>query len=184
MFQYKTFQFGTALTAAALAAVITAGTAQACYTAAERQAAAIRQVHSDFMVAALHCRHRPGQDLTADYNRYVNEFTPEIVAQTRVLKTHFKKQHGQRYLSQFDRYVTSLANDGSRRANKVKGFCSAQRSALRSVVEDGREGLKKTANRTRLRALPELSCPVPENDPVMALKPKADPTGRQITSAD
>lgn len=148
-----------AAVAAFAAAVGFASAHAACFTTAERQAAGVRQIHSDFMVAALHCRHRSVDDLTSSYNEYVKRFTPEIVANTEVLKRYFKRRYGAGYLSAFDSYVTSLANDGARTANFAgPDFCARQRAALQAILAGDASHLRAAANGVELRVMDALTC--------------------------
>lgn len=154
--------FGKAVIGAAFvvsAATVSAGDARAlCYTASEHRAAIIRQMHSDFMVAALQCRNRPDLALTTEFNHYVRRFNADLVVNAEVLQGHFRRHHGGRYLAKFDDFVTGLANDGAIRSVREKGFCETQREALHQVLSASGNGLDEVAARTPLRGAEVADC--------------------------
>ncbi len=94
-----------------VASVALSGTAQAaCWTPAEADAAAVRDLQSRLMVAALRCA-RSEHDLLADYNRFVGSKKPLLQMGNRVLKAHFAKGKNKRQAQKaYDRYAVSLAN--------------------------------------------------------------------------
>ena len=97
--------------AMALASVAISGTAQAaCWTPAEADAAAVRDLQSRLMVATLRCA-RSEHDLLADYNRFVGSKKPLLQMGNKVLKQHFAKGKNRRQAQKaYDRYAVSLAN--------------------------------------------------------------------------
>ena len=82
----------------------------ACWTPAAADAAAVRDLQSRLMVAALRCV-KSDHDLLPDYNRFVRTHKPLLKMGNHVLKSHFAKgttkKNAQR---KYDRYAVSLAN--------------------------------------------------------------------------
>ena len=102
-----------ALAAAALVAPAQAATPtpKACQSAAEINAERVRQIQTEFMVAALKCRKDPQAGVLDRYNAFVRKFSPELVKQSNVLQSYFKRQYGAGHLKRYDSYITKLANE-------------------------------------------------------------------------
>ena len=95
------------LFAAAAAALILTTTAQAaCWSPRAAEAAEIRDLDTMLMVASLRCR-ISGRNFIEDYNSFVRNSRPTLIAANDMLRAQFASSGG---LDAYDRYVTSLAN--------------------------------------------------------------------------
>lgn len=96
--------------ALALAAMMVANPAQACWTNAEQDAAKVANLNMLMMVSALRCR--AGQDnFLAEYNRFVSLNNGAIGAQNAAVKAHFARTDGARAAEgAADRFIINIAN--------------------------------------------------------------------------
>jgi hypothetical protein len=96
--------------ALALAAMMAAGPAQACWTSAEQDAAKVANLNTMMMVSALRCRH--GQDnFLSEYNQFVKVHNPVLGSQNAAVRQHFARTGGTRGAdAALDRFVIAIAN--------------------------------------------------------------------------
>lgn len=96
---------------AALATMIFAQPAQACWTNSEQDAAKVANLNMMMMVTALRCR-KGQDDFLADYNRFVKNNNPVIGAQNAAVRSHFARINGAKSADgAMDRFVIGLANN-------------------------------------------------------------------------
>jgi len=122
--------------AIALGSVAMTGSVQAaCWTPAEVDAAAVRDLQSRLMVAALRCENSE-HSLLADYNRFIRENRPLLRMGNQVLKSHFAKGNTRKQaIKKYDRYAVSLANSygaGSGDLSECKSMQILARTAANS----------------------------------------------------
>ena len=97
--------------------------ANLCLNGPEARAERIRIVQTELMVAALKCRSRPELRLNETYDRFVRDFTPELIENARILSNYFRRGHGAEYEKQLDGFITGLANRISLISTRYPGFC-------------------------------------------------------------
>jgi hypothetical protein len=101
---------GMAAALCALAAMIMASPAQACWTDAEQDAAKVANLNMMMMVSALRCRKGP-DDFLADYNRFVKNNNPVIGEQNAAVRSHFARINGNGNAdAAMDKFIISIAN--------------------------------------------------------------------------
>ena len=96
----------TALVAAGLLTSHVAA-AQTCARKSDHLAFDVAGLKSQLMVTALTCNE---QD---KYNAFVMKYRPDLVEQDKTLNSYFTRAHGKRARTQFDDYITQLANSQS-----------------------------------------------------------------------
>lgn len=107
-----------ALALTAALAVLAPGQAWACMSPAEASAIHVRVLQSDLMVAALLCDQKPR------YNRFVQEFQPELIRHGQTLKAYFQRAHGKSGTRRLNSFITVLANEASQRSITLGGdYC-------------------------------------------------------------
>jgi hypothetical protein len=94
----------------ALAAIIMALPAQACWTNAEQDAAKVANLNMMMMVSALRCRKGP-DDFLAEYNRFVKNNNPVIGSQNAAVRSHFARisDNGNADAA-MDKFIIGIAN--------------------------------------------------------------------------
>lgn len=101
---------GKLATLCALAATMTAGQAQACWTNAEQDAAKVANLNMMMMVSALRCRKGP-DDFLGDYNRFVKNNNPVIGSQNAAVRSHFARINGNGNAdAAMDKFIIGIAN--------------------------------------------------------------------------
>ena len=96
-----------------------------CLTAPEARAERIRIVQTELMIAALRCTSRPELRLNETYDRFVHDFTPQLVENARILSSYFKRRYGTAHQQRLDSFITGLANRISLISGRDPGFCEA-----------------------------------------------------------
>ncbi len=118
---------------AALALVLAPVAEAACYTPAEWEAAEMRMLQSDLMVAALGCGDRDGS-FAAGYNSFVGKHKTSLVSHSQVLQRYYQRIYGSAGTKQFDQFVTQVSNDASERSLQAgAGYCDQARVLLTTV---------------------------------------------------
>jgi len=137
-------------TAAALLLVATLQPAAAasCLTPKEQRATLVRQLQTELMVAALTCARDPGSDLSGRYKAFVERFGDELIANADVLRGYFARAYGKAQNRRFDSFITALANEASRRAMGVQGYCRDAAPRFEAVLGVGGDGLERFAAET------------------------------------
>lgn len=103
-------RIGKAAALCTLAATLTAGSAQACWTNAEQDAAKVANLNMMMMVSALRCRKGP-DDFLAEYNRFVVQNNPVIGAQNAAVREHFARDTGVSNAdAAMDKFIIAIAN--------------------------------------------------------------------------
>jgi hypothetical protein len=143
--------------ALAVAAILTSTTARAeCWTPVAVEAAQVRDLETMLMVASLRCR-LSGNDFIAQYNSFVRDNRPALIAANEELRTHFASSGG---LNAYDSYVTSVANSygggaGGLNCGDMQSILSAAQSAGGSL-----SGLVRLAKSAEVEPkLPGNRCP-------------------------
>jgi phage terminase large subunit-like protein len=96
--------------ALALAAMVTAHPAHACWTSAEADAAKVSNLNMMMMVSALRCRNG-ADNFLKEYNHFVKQNNPVLGAQNTVLKAHFARINGANNAeAATDKFVITMAN--------------------------------------------------------------------------
>jgi len=118
-------RFLAAAGCAALAwASVTPAWAAPCYKTAEVQSKQVRLLQTELMVAALTCRHHAGLGLDSKYNAFVQKYNQRLGHHINVLRGHFKREYGNGFERQYDRFSTDLANQASQRAQGGGSYCA------------------------------------------------------------
>jgi hypothetical protein len=133
----------TILAACVLASISTAASAASstpCLTASEHDAALVRQLQTELMVAALKCAGHSA-DLSGRYNTFVRKFGKEIGANGDTLRGYFSRAYGSGHArSKMDAYITSLANDAVMKTINEPGFCDNMTPVFDKVLTlDGKD---------------------------------------------
>lgn len=97
--------------------------AASCFSKGELEASHVRQLQTEFMVAALTCEKHPTVDLVGKYNAFVKKYQKELGGNAKELKGHFARNYGGSQSKVFDSYMTTLANDASTRGKQSPVFC-------------------------------------------------------------
>ncbi len=79
--------------------------APACEFAADRTAFDIEGLKSQLMLTALACKQ---QD---KYNEFMSRFKPQVASAEAGLATYFKRSYGRQGQTQYDAYITNLADE-------------------------------------------------------------------------
>ena len=94
----------------ALAATMTAGQAQACWSNTEQDAAKVANLNMMMMVSALRCRKGP-DDFLSEYNRFVKLNNATIGSQNAVVREHFARVGGFKNAeAAMDKFIIGIAN--------------------------------------------------------------------------
>jgi hypothetical protein len=117
----------------AFAMLLTAGQALAvpneCTRAADRTAFDTEGLKSELMVTALACKQ---QD---KYNAFMRTYQPAVAAEEKDLTAYFKRVYGKRYHTEYDEYISNLANAQSDNSLKSgTAFCSEFQSMFDEVM--------------------------------------------------
>ena len=104
-----------------------------CLTAEETSAVQVRQFHLRLQVAALKCDD-PAWGIRDRYNGYVSKFGPALSSNAQSLRAALKRTGFARNETQFDRYITRLANDVSLSAPSSVDYCRQHLSMLDEVL--------------------------------------------------
>jgi hypothetical protein len=139
----------SAIAALCMAALSAAPASAACWTAAEVDAAKVRELETMLMVNALRCRHS-GEDFLGSYNHFVREGRVALTRVNETLRGHFAASGTG--LNGYDRYVTALANRHGAGGTGLdcgdfKSILSAARAEKGSM-----SGLVRLANDAQVRA--------------------------------
>ncbi len=128
-----------------------------CFTPSETAAVQVRQFHLRLQVAALKCDD-PAWGIRDRYNGYVSKFSPALSSNARALRAALKRTGQARSETQFDRFITRLANDVSLSAPSSAEYCHQHRSMLDEVLAAPREALPAIA--AQHETTPAASCSV------------------------
>lgn len=93
----------------------------------------VRLLQTELMVAALQCRQAPQYDFSSKYNAFVMQFSQPLTQNANVLKEHFRKSFGGNHMTQFDRYMTRIANDAGQRGMH-SSYCQNMMPVFESVL--------------------------------------------------
>lgn len=104
-----------------------------CPTQTALQAAQVRVLQTELMVAALQCRNDPAFDHSAKYNAFISQFSSSLSQHGKALQDHFRKAFGGDHQRQLDRYVTRLANDAGQRGTTT-GYCQTMAPLFERVL--------------------------------------------------
>jgi hypothetical protein len=103
--------------------------AEPCASHIDQGAFDTAALKSELMVVALTCNQRD------QYNRFVQQFRPDLAREERALDSWFGRAYGHRARQMHDDYITNLANaesqQGVRRGNL---FCSEHASLFPAVL--------------------------------------------------
>lgn len=103
--------------------------AEPCASHIDQGAFDTAALKSELMVVALTCNQRD------DYNRFVQQFRPDLAREERALDSWFSRAYGHRARQMHDDYITNLANaesqQGVRRGNL---FCGEHASLFPAVL--------------------------------------------------
>jgi hypothetical protein len=125
------------------ALLVPGGTAIAqCLKPKERTAVHVRMLQTELMVAALSCRAVPGRDFTAEYNSFVRKHGDRLVGHARVLQAYFSSTYGSESRRHLDAFITSLANDASRRSMSSPTFCDESVGLFHEALQVERSDLE------------------------------------------
>ncbi len=90
--------------------ILSAQSAQACWSDNEAQAASIANLNMMMMVTALRCR-KGDYNFLAEYNHFVKNNNAALGAQNAVIKARFARMNGtQRAEAEMDGFTVGLAN--------------------------------------------------------------------------
>ncbi len=146
------------------------GTLQAaslCLTAPEARAERIRIVQTELMIAALRCTSRPELRLKETYDRFVRDFTPQLVENARILSNSFKRRYGAAHQEQLDSFITGLANRISLVSGRDPGFCEAAAGFGGALLASGRRAFPEARLDDPLLIEPDLPlCPTVAAQPI------------------
>lgn len=104
-----------------------AGAIARCLESKERAAVDVRIVQTELMVAALSCRAVPGRDFTDAYNAFMRTYGERLADYGRTLKAYFAASYGANGDNRLNAFITSIANDASRRSMDKAAFCDNAR---------------------------------------------------------
>ncbi len=110
------------------------GLAASCFSKAELEASHVRQLQTEFMVAALSCEKHPTVDITGKYNAFVKKYQKELGSNAKDLRGHFSRNYGASQSRAFDAYMTTLANDASMHGQKSAAFCEVTDLTIDKVL--------------------------------------------------
>ncbi len=147
--------------ALALAAMLIAQPAQACWTEKEQDAAKLANLNMMMMVSALRCRN--GADNFLDkYNQFVRLYNPLLGSHNATIRSHFARTNGARAAeAASDRFVIGIANNYG--AGHDSMDCGELRSLASTLSERGHDAasLLALADATiETIPLPGGACPV------------------------
>ncbi len=116
--------------------------AQACYTAAEWQAADVRAFEIDMENAALACHADPA--FGAAYQALQSKQAAALAHADQTLQRYYRRSYGAAATRNYDRFVTQIANRAAQRGSAA-GFCDQQLAALRGASQGSAAGLQSAA---------------------------------------
>ena len=103
--------------------------AQTCARGPDHLAFDVAGLKSQLMVTALTCNE---QD---KYNAFIMKYRPDLVEQDKNLNSYFSRAHGRRARSQFDDYITQLANSQSQYGlRRGTLFCDENKGIFEEVM--------------------------------------------------
>jgi hypothetical protein len=111
-----------------------------CFSAEEASAVQVRQLHLRLQVAALKCSD-PAWGLRDRYNGYVSKFGGSLSSNARSLRAALKRTGEARTETQFDRFITRIANDISLASENSSDYCQQHRAMLDEVLAAPRDAL-------------------------------------------
>lgn len=158
------------LTVLVSALAATAAAKPPCFNAAEMRAAQMRQLHVQLQVASLNCR-AGFPELPGQYASYVQRFAPALNSNAKVLEDHFSQHFGKDHRRQFDRFVTSLANEESQRAHQIPDYCEDHAPLFDKIMGLKHQELEGFA--ARAVAHPVAAACAAETKPAKTDKPAA-----------
>lgn len=133
--------------------------AQTCARAPDHLAFDVAGLKSQLMVTALTCNE---QD---KYNAFVTKYRPDLVAQDKNLNGYFTRAHGRRAKTQFDDYITQLANSQSQNGlRRGTLFCEENIGIFDEVMalKSGAELSDFAAGKTLSQPVTLTTCTTPE----------------------
>lgn len=105
-----------------------------CLEAAEAEAARLRVVQTELMIAALRCHGRGKFDSRAIYDRFVHDYAPFLTKNARILTVFFERQYGASFEHRQDRFITDVANRVSAASNLDPDFCDTAAALGKSLL--------------------------------------------------
>lgn len=126
MKRYRGILLGV-VTAASVVMATTNGQAANSHRERIEDAMRVRMFQTEMMVAGLGC------NALETYNNFVRVFETQLVANSVLVRAHFKSLHGNRKgTARLDRFLTRLANAASQMNSRdAHNFCSTARAILR-----------------------------------------------------
>lgn len=115
--------------------------ADSCASLEEMEAVEARVLQTELMVAALTCKQ------SSQYNAFVTQHKKELMSQGKMLKNYFARVHGRSHESKLNSFVTSLANQVSRRSmgKALPAYCS-ETAGLFQSIQSPKSSLKSIAS--------------------------------------
>ena len=133
--------------------------AQTCARPADKEAFEVAGLKSQLMVTALTC------NVNEKYDAFVNTHRPYLVNQDKVLNAYFTRAHGRRARTQFDDYITQLANSQSQNGLK-RGtlFCAENATIFDEIaaLKNGNELPDFAAGKALAQPVALTTCTTPE----------------------
>lgn len=98
------------------------------------EAASVRTLQSELMVAALACPGDLGISLTRNYNRFVRHYSPALLRSANTLRAHFQVIYGAKHAIYFDSFLTHLANLASLNSIREAAYCEDRAKLVEAVL--------------------------------------------------
>jgi hypothetical protein len=117
----------------------------ACWSPAETSALKVRQMQVFLMVSALQCTLRGDTGMRASYNRFIKNSARELTGNAALLKARYAADHGAGGVTQFDRYMTQLANNFSADP-AASSDCSRVANVAEAAAGENADGLARIAS--------------------------------------
>jgi len=122
--------------------------AQACYTAREREAEQGLRIHSELMVIGLSCNRMPqGHELYEKYQRFTRKNADLIATYESDLISYYKSEGVRDPEKKLNTLRTDIANDisGKATAMSTHSFCDTYGSYLDQALEMDQQKLRRWA---------------------------------------
>lgn len=153
-----------ALGAIGIAAAPVAANAE-CYTSTEWPAFNVRVMQEFLQDAALQCTRVVGHNHDADYNDFIQRSSAGVMANSTVLRAHFKRVYHGAAEAKMDRFITRIANVAQSRSMSSMTFCADSDVLFNEVRGASSANLEVVAmafNQAHFRELSDLgeACPL------------------------
>ncbi len=125
----------------AIANPVWAGT---CASAVEKAAIDTRLLQNELMVRALTC------GANAQYNSFVEKFSPDLVADGKMLRGYFARAYGRGGESELNGFITRIANGAATRRMQqdMDNYCASALNLFNAVLSVDSTGLRTYAGQT------------------------------------